>query len=381
MPDIHGMKHTSRLAASLLWLAAAPLAGCASLGLPERSAVGTDLCAKMRTTEVVAMGESHDRLEQHLAQRDALLCMLKGGGKVLVGMEMFQRPYQQHLDDYVAGRIDENEMLRRTEYFTRWNFDWTIYAPIWRTAKEHGVRIVALNVPKEISTQVGRYGLDSLSLADRFRVAQTVDLTVPSHRKRIRAVFEGGVHPMPSDRIDKLYESQTLWDETMAESAAKALEEAGEGARMLVIAGSYHIQERDGIPDRIARRRPGSPAPFVIVMRQPGQQDEIPDAQLGDVVLRVPPVKDAGPAKLGIAAAPAPLGGIEVAMVAPGGAAERAGLQAGDVIVSIADRIVRDMTDFRYILDAHDPQDEVSVGVVRDGKSLTLRATLGAETK
>jgi uncharacterized iron-regulated protein len=32
-------------------------------------------------------------------------------------MEMFQRPFQKTLDDYIKGAIDEREFLKNTEYF------------------------------------------------------------------------------------------------------------------------------------------------------------------------------------------------------------------------------------------------------------------------
>lgn len=48
--------------------------------------------------------------------------------------------------------------------------------------------------------------------------------------------------------------AQTLWDEYMAESASNYIRSAGAGSRMVVMAGSNHIQNRYGVPDRITRR-------------------------------------------------------------------------------------------------------------------------------
>lgn len=49
----------------------------------------------------------------------------------------------------------------------------------------------------------------------------------------------------------------------MAASASTYIRDAGPGARMVVMAGSNHIQNRYGIPDRIARRL--GVAPFTVV--------------------------------------------------------------------------------------------------------------------
>jgi hypothetical protein len=48
------------------------------------------------------------------------------------------------------------------------------------------------------------------------------------------------------------HQAQTLWDEYMAESASKVLE-GGSNKRLVVMAGNGHIENRWGIPDRIAR--------------------------------------------------------------------------------------------------------------------------------
>ena len=61
-------------------------------------------------------------------------------------MEMFQQPFQRYLDEYVAGSIDEQTMLRATEYYRRWRMDFRHYAPILRYAREHGLPVIALNV-------------------------------------------------------------------------------------------------------------------------------------------------------------------------------------------------------------------------------------------
>lgn len=317
--------------------------------------------------QLVCFGESHDDRAHHELQLEVLRAMADASdAPLMVGMEMFQRPYQQHLDDYVAGRIDEREMLRRTEYFGRWNFDYTLYAPLWRFCRERGIRVVGLNAPRDVVRQIGRQGLDSLDDTQRALIASEIDLTIPSHKERIMGVFSGGIHPMPPERLARMYEAQTTWDETMAESAALALEAAGPDARMLVLAGSYHIQEFDGIPLRIQRRLPHLD-PLVIVARSEGRWPEegVIVAQLGHYV--VVPV-DERP-RLGVAFAPDSL---EVASVAPGGAAAAAGVETGDRIVAISGTDVADLVDVRYVLDPLRLGSEGTITVERNGTRTTM---------
>lgn len=308
---------------------------------------------------VVLVGEMHDRRAQHEFQRDVLERVASKGGKFLLGMEMFQRPAQPALDDYVAGKIDELEMMRRTEYYTRWSFDHTMYAPMWRFCREHGGRVVALNPKGETNRKISRGGLASLSPEDRADVAKDIDLTVAEHRKRIIAVFEAGAHKMPPEPLQRMYEAMTSWDETMAESAAMALEAAGPESRMVIIAGTQHIQEYTGVAARLAKRVPGL-EPLIIVCRSADREDEgVTDAELGHFVVRCPDSAVGEAPKLGVGLGEPTPKGLPITGVVADGIAAKYGIETGDVITALGwaggdMRPVLDMTFFKYALaEAH----------------------------
>jgi serine protease Do len=70
--------------------------------------------------------------------------------------------------------------------------------------------------------------------------------------------------------------------------------------------------------------------------------------------------------------------GALVASVVPGGPAERAGLQAGDVIVAIDGEPVADVRDLVARIGDADPASSIELDVWRRGERQTLDATLGA---
>ncbi len=70
--------------------------------------------------------------------------------------------------------------------------------------------------------------------------------------------------------------------------------------------------------------------------------------------------------------------GVRVARVMPGSPAERAGLQAGDILVALDGRPLAGLRDLSKALAAHEPGDHVTVTVLRDGKRLALETTLAA---
>ena len=69
--------------------------------------------------------------------------------------------------------------------------------------------------------------------------------------------------------------------------------------------------------------------------------------------------------------------GVRVARVESGTAAERAGLQAGDVITAVDGRKVVTGETLRAAIDAKRPGEKVSLTYTRAGKTHTVRATLG----
>ena len=90
-----------------------------------------------------------------------------------------------------------------------------------------------------------------------------------------------------------------------------------------------------------------------------------------------PPPAIAGQAFLGIAGMDAPRGGVRVTEVAPGSAADAAGVQPGDRIMSVGDTRIADMERLRELIGAAQPGTTITIGVDRAGVLLTLTATLG----
>ena len=72
--------------------------------------------------------------------------------------------------------------------------------------------------------------------------------------------------------------------------------------------------------------------------------------------------------------------GALVSGVTPGGAADKAGLRRGDVIMSYQGRAVIDTNTFRNEIAATKPGTTIALGVLRDGKSSEVKATLAENT-
>jgi uncharacterized iron-regulated protein len=203
---------------------------------------------------VVYLGETHDRPADHQAQLQIIQTLHQRHAKLAIAMEMFQRPYQAALDQYLAGKISETEMLQQTEYEQRWGYPWQDYAPIVQFAKAQQLPVIAMNTPAEVTRKVAQAGLASLSSSDRQWIPPVAEILLDNaaYRQRVQEVYEA-IHQGHGSSFDYFFQAQVLWDETMADSIARFLK-AHSDYQVVVLAGQGHIAYGDGIPSRVARR-------------------------------------------------------------------------------------------------------------------------------
>lgn len=82
---------------------------------------------------------------------------------------------------------------------------------------------------------------------------------------------------------------------------------------------------------------------------------------------------------LGVVTEEAP-GGARIVTVSKGSAAEKAGLQAKDIITKINGEKVNDENDVSRLIRAQKPKDKVKLDLLRDGKETSVTAELGENT-
>ena len=319
------------------------------------------LIEKLTSKRVIFVGESHDRYEHHLNQLAVIEGLHDKGRDLAIGMEFFQQPFQTHLDAYVAGEISEKEMLRRSEYFERWRFDYRLYRPILRFAQEHGIPLIALNLEKEITQKVGDGGIASLSDAERARIPAEIDRNDEDYRKRLRAVFEH--HPMAKEKnFEHFLEVQLLWDEGMADRAARYLRGHPEKT-LIVLAGTGHLEYGQGIPQRLLRRIPLESA---ILLN--GAERGL-DPQIADYVLYPQPVSLPASGLLGVLLDLESEGdekGIAVQGFAATSGAKDAGMEEGDRILKVGGEAIDSYSDIRIALLGNRPGEKLPVEVLRE---------------
>lgn len=320
--------------------------------LPPLTAITPTLAEK----RVVFVGEAHDQYAHHLTQLAIIQAMHARHPNLAIGLEFFQQPFQEALDAYIAGEIDEKTMLQRTEYFDRWQYDYRLYRPILRYAREQGIPLVALNVPAELTRAIARNGLAGLGEEERNQLPAMPDPGA-AYRERLHAIFSAHPQSEHSD-FENFVQAQLLWDEGMAERAADYLR-ANPERPMVILAGSGHVAYGVGIPERLQRRLDVSMA---VVVNQP-QEELTPN--LADFVLLPEPQPLPPTGQLGVFMANSPTG-VRVEDLVDDGPAAAAGLQKGDRIVAIAGETIDSPKDVRLVMLNREAGQKVEVTVLRE---------------
>ena len=247
-------------------------------------------------------------------------------------------------------------MLEKTEYYERWGYDYRLYEPILSYAASHRIPVLALNVPAELTRQIGKGGISALSEEERGRIPATIDRNDDDYRERLAAVFEQHPEEMRSN-FEHFLEVQLVWDEGMAEAAARFLQQHP-GTRMVVLAGSGHLAFGSGIPNRLARRVDVN---STIVLQ--GEADASLDSG-SDFWLITTPTELPKPGLLGVVLNTGPEG-LMVQSFGEDSAALTAGLQEGDRIRAVDGNTVQKFADLKIAIWRKIPGDTVTLAVER----------------
>ncbi len=344
-----------------------------ALNLDDTGSVDS-IIDRLAEKRVVYVGEIHTRYDHHLIQLHIIQALAARGGPFAIGVEWFQQPFQNVVDQYIAGDIGEQELLRKSEYFNRWKYDFRLYAPILRYARAHRIPVIALNLPTEITRAVSERGLDALPPKLRKWLPRTLDRSNARYEARLREIY--AAHPQSeSGDFARFYSVQLLWDEGMAQRAAEYLR-AHPGTRMVILAGSGHLAYGDGIPARLHRETGATSA---IILSQ-WQAQLSPDA--ADYLLLPQPQQLPPAGMLGVTLEMMRGGGVRLRDVGEAGAAARAGARDGDRLLAIDGEPVADLADVRTVMWEKMPGDHVTVTVRRASGDAgrrtrkTLHATL-----
>lgn len=233
----------------------------------QKRATVQDIVKAAKGKRFVFLGENHATTDHQQMEAEVIAALVGAGRKVVVGMEMYQRPKQSWLDQWSANSISENDFLDKSDWKGQWGFDFAFYRPVFQVVRDNGVPLIGLNVPRTWVRAVGQKGFAGLPDEAKPELPANMDLGNKNHRAMWDAMLGGSGHPMTGPSVENMYAAQVLWDESMADTAVKYLNgsSADSNTVFVVIAGSGHVMYKQGINWRIAKRKAGDGVTVIMV--------------------------------------------------------------------------------------------------------------------
>ena len=213
------------------------------------------LVSMVSAVQVVAVGEEHYqepiqtfalRLLQALAQRRPQ--------RLALAMEFLEHDMQPVVDEYLQGAIDRTAFQKRISASA--NF-MRFYFPLVQAAKDHGLPVLAINVPRRLARQIAQQGLQTtlqrLSPDDLAYLPPSLSTITPEYRTYFLDAVAAH-HPVTGEQAERFVEASHVKDDTMAATIARFLDDHS-GFTVFVLAGRFHIDYGRALPRLLQQRR------------------------------------------------------------------------------------------------------------------------------
>jgi uncharacterized iron-regulated protein len=343
----------------------------------------SELPKRLAGVRLLLVGESHTDMDFHRSQLRIVEELVRAGRPVFLGLEMYPYTEQRFLDPWVNGQLSEEQFLQTSRWYENWGYNWLYYRDLFLFARDHKVRMFAVNAPRDVVTAVRKKGFKNLTPDEAAHIPTDIDTSSADHRTLFKSFFESG-DPLHSGVTDEQWDSmiaaQATWDATMAFNTVKALKEnGGPDTIMVVLAGSGHVVYGLGIQRQAARHFDGRIATVVPVnvRDEDGHDIKTVQASYADFVWGLP--AQSGPLYPSLGLSTNPVEGekaLKVILVSEKTPAEKAGVQVGDVIVSLDGMPVPDKETLNRLIASKRWGDEAVLTVKRGSETKELRVTL-----
>ena len=334
-----------------------------------------EMIDELASKKVVFLGESHTSMNIHKHQDRIIRALYERNPKLVIGMEFFKREHNEILKQWSAGKLSEEELLYQTEWYASGGYNFGYYRPFINFAREKGLKVEGMNIPRTVLRMVSRKGLKSLPEKEKAMVGE-VDVNNKEHKQLIMKYFGGaqmghaGNNKMMQMMLDKRYAAQCVWDNVFADSILNTAKDF-DGIYVVVV-GSGHTAYKLGANRRLAEKSDLPQATVFPVDVEKKNESTRVALSIGDYIGGF--VDDSDPAyypSLGVSATDKD-GKIVVGMLFPGSAALKAGFKTGDQIISLDGVKLKDPTQMRIMLSRKKWGDQAIYKVLRGGKELEI---------
>jgi uncharacterized iron-regulated protein len=218
----------------------------------QKPATLDDIINDMAKADVLFYGEEHNDSVGHTLEL-ALFTKIteKYPNQATLSLEMFETDTQPVLNEYLSGLIREKNLLSDARAWPNYKD----YRPMVELAKQKHLPVIAANAPGRYTNRVTRLGLKSLEQLDAYAKGWLpplpIDTATGAYYNKFVQIM-GGHAGMGGMQI---YQSQNLWDATMAWSIAKHLK-SKPGSKIMQVNGGFHSEDKLGAVAQLKQYAP-----------------------------------------------------------------------------------------------------------------------------
>lgn len=210
----------------------------------------TELVNNLNSIDVLFFGEEHNDSIAHWLQADLFKKMHAQYPKTALTLEMFHTDVQGILNEYLSGHISEKNLITEARAWKNYKD----YKPLIEYAKAENLDVIAGNAATRYSNYVTKNGLSGLKNLPKSSLIHLPPLPIDTASGKYYDKFLEIMGGHMSGTM-KIYQTQNLWDATMAWSIAKYLKKH-KGTKVLQLNGRFHSDEHLGTYAQLLKLMP-----------------------------------------------------------------------------------------------------------------------------
>lgn len=246
-----------------------------------------ELLNEVENYPVIFVGDHHNTEKTHKFFADFINELTKKGYKLSLANEWFIPEQNSILKDYTDNKFDTATLKQKVEWDKFTKFKWEYVSPLYKAIKNNGGKLYGMNISKKDRTKISLKQFDKMSTEEK-AFYDNLDLNVTAHKQLISPYLKH-CDKMPSITKEpceeRMYRVQVAWDTYMAQNVAKISKEVIKTPKdkLLVFAGTMHIEQNLGIPLRFTRL---SNLPYITISNEKIEKNESLkiDANKSDIV-------------------------------------------------------------------------------------------------
>lgn len=244
-----------------------------------------ELLQRLEPYQVIFIGDHHPQEDLHKKIAELITSLSAKNVKVHLANEWFYPSDERTLSAFTNNDINESQFLKDIQWEKRLTYyPYSSFKPMYEAVKKSKGKLHGINLSKKQRQKISDQNLSAMTKED-LAFNKSLDLNVSVHQQLVMPYLRHCHAPKKGESLEacaqRMYRVQVAWDSKMALESYKLAQPLKENEKLLVFAGSMHMENGLGIPLRFSRL---SKLPALSIIPVDSQTKEVPHA-LGNFLI------------------------------------------------------------------------------------------------